>query len=106
MEKVLKSVALFVVAILFASETQAQRVKYYYYPAANVYYNPIAGTYYYPNGAQWVTVKQLPANVSVKGKSKQVIYYTGNDVWNYKAVKVKSSNGKKKGWAKGKGNKH
>lgn len=109
MQKLLPSFGLAVISLLLASDAEAQKLKYYYYPTANVYYNSATGSYIYFNNHQWITVNQLPGTVVLKDKPKKIVYYEGPDVWNHN-TKVKSNNsrdkGKKKGWSKAKGNKH
>ena len=68
-----------------AVEVNAQqaKVEYYYYPSSNVYFNPKTSDYVYldTTTTKWVTVKTLPANLTVSDNDKQVIYYNGTDPW-------------------------
>ncbi|KAA9035897.1 hypothetical protein FW778_20320 [Ginsengibacter hankyongi] len=64
-------------------KAQQTKVQYYYYPSSNVYYNPQTNEYWYKDTTttSWVTVKTLPANVTVSDNDKQVVYYNGTDPW-------------------------
>jgi hypothetical protein len=64
------------------SEANAQKkIKYYYYPAANVYYNTTTATYSFIQNNNWTSGPSLPAAFKVKHSPRHVIYHTDAEVW-------------------------
>jgi hypothetical protein len=73
-------------AVLFAvgfKQAAAQKVTFYYYPSSNVYYNVSTHDYEYydPGTTTWVTVKKLPATITLTKSPRHTVYYNGTDVW-------------------------
>ena len=111
MKKVIASVAF--VLTLGLVQTQAQstdsstqstqsdtsRIKYEYYPEANVYYNDVSRNYWYYDSAssQWQSAAQLPSSYSINERSKKnTFYYNGGDVWKDNAKHMKTYGNKSK----------
>ena len=71
------------IGIQATGSLHAQRVKYYYYPSANVYYNPVTGQYVYYNNNTWTPVRTLPTTIRKDCCIRQghVVYHNGPDVW-------------------------
>ncbi|MGI8598169.1 MAG: hypothetical protein ACR2KB_02840 [Chitinophagaceae bacterium] len=64
-------------------EASAQKkIKFYYYPAANVYYNTTTATYSYIENNSWVSAPYLPAAYVIKHSPRQVIFHPNAQVWN------------------------
>jgi hypothetical protein len=80
MKKILIAV-LFAVGMFTTSSAQAQKVKYYYYPTANVYYNPAINQYAYVENGTWGWYNALPANTTVLAQRRVLVYHTADDVW-------------------------
>jgi hypothetical protein len=78
MKKIILSLLL-VAGIAFSSD--AQKVKYYYYPGANVYYDIANKQYIYPSNGTWTTVTSLPAGMAVTNKPRVIMYNETGDVW-------------------------
>ena len=108
MKKLIASVAF--VLTLGLVQTQAQsansptqstdttRMKYEYYPDANIYYNDVSRNYWYYDSAssQWQSAAQLPSSYSINERSKKnSFYYNGGDVWKDNAKHVKTYGNKK-----------
>lgn len=84
MKKIISVLALlFLLGSAINVNAQQTKIRYYYYPSSNVYYNPQTNEYWYQDTTttSWVTVKTLPANVTVSDNDKKVIYYNGTDPW-------------------------
>lgn len=80
MKKILIDV-LVAIAMFATSTVQAQKVKYYYYPTANMYYNPATNQYAYIDNGTWGWYNALPANATVSGQKRVLVYHTADDVW-------------------------
>ncbi len=100
MKKIL--MALLVVAgMIAAKQSDAQQVRFFYYPDANVYFNTVSKKYVVMDNGSWVTVAKLPANVKVVRTPRVVVYHTGNNVWvNNASHKTKYKNNKGRKWVK------
>ena len=76
---------LFALCILFAAaipiSTQAQQMKFYYYPKANVYYNPSTKRYIYLENGTWTTVQTLPKKTTIWGIPRVAIYGNDSKIW-------------------------
>lgn len=59
-----------------------KKVKFYYYPSANVYYNTTTATYSYIENNNWVSAPSLPAVYTIKHSPRHVIYHNDAQVWN------------------------
>ncbi|MFN2457092.1 MAG: hypothetical protein ABR502_02715 [Chitinophagaceae bacterium] len=79
MKKIL-IVLLVITALFTTSDIQAQKVKYYYYPAANVYYNPVTKQYAYVDNGTWNWYNAEPAT-AVSGQRRVLVYHTNEAVW-------------------------
>jgi len=81
-----------------ASVNAQQRIKFYYYPSANLYYNTATGQYAYLNNGTWVTSKALPRGMTVRNTQRHVVYNASPEVWvnNQAHVTRYKSNGKTK----------
>jgi hypothetical protein len=63
-------------------EANAQKkIKFYYYPAANVYYNTTTAVYSYIENGNWVSAASLPATFTIKHSPRQVINHSNSEVW-------------------------
>src|SRR5689334_21968617 len=69
---------IFALCILFVAaipiSLQAQQVKFYYYPKANVYYDPSAKRYIYLENGNWTTVQTLPKKTTIFGIPRVEIF--------------------------------
>jgi len=91
---------MFLFAIGTAVKTSAQetqRVKFYYYPSANVYQNVTTNEYWYYDNAtsNWVKVNTLPTTIVVEKTPRHIVYYNGPDVWKENATHQKKYKAKK-----------
>ena len=103
MKKIIFLLAL-AIGIQATGSLHAQRVKYYYYPSANVYYNPVTGQYVYYNNNTWTPVRTLPTTIRVVHTQRYIVYHNGPEIWmdnaeHMRKYKPMKSNGK---WKKGK----
>ncbi|MEO5890118.1 MAG: hypothetical protein ABIQ31_07695 [Ferruginibacter sp.] len=74
------------------------RVKYDYYPDANVYYNNAEKKYWYydSTGSMWQSNLQLPGNYSIDSTRKNTFYYEGGSVWKLNTTHMKKYGSKAK----------
>ena len=91
-------IALFFFAAVIAGNTaQAQQLRFYYYPKANVYYDPASRQYIYYDNSNWTTVQTLPSTIIVKDVPRVTVYSKTPQVWQMNAEhkeKYKNYNGK------------
>ena len=80
MKKLLLSV-LVVVSVLLSKASDAQGIRYYYYPGSNVYYDPAHNQYIYYNGSTWTTARRLPGTITVQRSQRVSVYSDDRDVW-------------------------
>lgn len=73
-------------ALAVAPRTEAQQLRFYYYPASNVYYDIANQQYIYPSGGSWVTRGALPSRTTVLGTDRVVVYSATPQVWRYNAT--------------------
>ena len=97
--KKLLIIVIVVLSFFYSQNVSAQRVKFFYYPSANVYLNPTTNEYWYHNEGDttWVTGKTLPAAIVIQQAPRYVLYHTGLDIWKENAVHVKKYKVKKDG---------
>src|SRR5579875_2496794 len=76
--------------LAWASQAQAQKkMKFYYYPSANVYYDIAHNQYAYDSSGLWVYTPELPNTISVNKNSKKVMVYSDNpEIWKDNKVHV------------------
>lgn len=85
------------------STSSSTRVKYWYYPSANIYYNDTSGDYWYYDdpSTTWTTVKTLPSTYVINDKTPRYeVWYDGTDVWKDNATHLKKYKVKKNGRVK------
>ena len=82
--------------LLFAgyanAQTDTDRVKFDYYPDANIYYNDLAKTYWYQDSASntWQNAAKVPGTYSLDPTSRKItFYYNGRDAWKANAYHMK-----------------
>lgn len=85
---------LLIAAIAFSPEADAQRKKFYYYPASNVYYDVANKTYIYSSGGTWVTRRAMPSRAAVLGTDRITVYSETPQVWRYNATHKTKYRGK------------
>jgi hypothetical protein len=85
---------LLITALAFGTEADAQRKKFYYYPASNVYFDVANKTYVYPSGGTWVTRSALPSRADVLGTDRITVYSESPQVWRYNATHKAKYRGK------------
>lgn len=73
--------ALLLLIAVAVQRSEAQQLKFYYYPTPNVYYDVANNQYIYLNNGTWVTTSALPPTVKVKGYRKVVVYNPTPQVW-------------------------
>ena|SRR2546423_3013865 len=96
--------------VSFAISADAQKVtrkkmKFYYYPSANVYYDISGSQYAYDSSGTWVYTPTLPSTIELSDNAEKVmVYHETPDVWTDNRIhKVKYKHGKlKKDKPKGK----
>ena len=59
------------------------RVRYYYYPYANVYFNPYNRIYYFPYRGQWVSGFDLPEGINLNDNYREVYCNDNENIWAY-----------------------
>jgi hypothetical protein len=59
-----------------------KKIKFYYFPSANVYYNTTTATYSYIENGNWVSAPSLPATYSIKHTPRHIVYHANAQVWN------------------------
>jgi hypothetical protein len=82
MKKLIFSLCI-VASLLIANDSQAQRLRFYYYPDRNVYYDPGHSQYIYDNNGNWTTVRTLPSGYVVRNSPRVTIYSDRPEVWTY-----------------------
>lgn len=86
----MKKSVLFVLLIAgIAFNSEAQKLKFYYYPASNVYYNVSKHQYAYFNNDSWVQSSNLPAGLHVARTNRHVVYSPSHDIWVNNGMHVK-----------------
>lgn len=85
------------IALSVGRQTQAQQLRYYYYPSSNVYYDIAHKTYIYPSGGAWVTRRTLPSRRAVLGGNRVVVYSSTPEVWRNNATHLSQYRGKSAG---------
>jgi hypothetical protein len=78
-----------------AQKTTRKKMKFYYYPTANVYYDVATNQYAYDSSGTWVYVQTLPSSIEVgDNTAKYEVWHDTPDVWiDNKVHKVKYKNG-------------
>jgi hypothetical protein len=88
-------------SLAFGSRASAQetRVKFYYYPSANVYYNVAEKDYWYynPTTSTWTVIQEVPDQVNIVKTPKYIIYYSDANVWKENTTHLKKFKVKKDG---------
>src|SRR3981081_723959 len=80
----MKKIIFFLVLVIGIQTTQslqAQRVRYYYYPASHDYYNSSTREYVYYDNNTWTPVRTLPNTIRVEHTRRYMVYHNGPDVW-------------------------
>jgi hypothetical protein len=70
---------LLIAGIAFSSD--AQKLKYYYYPGANVYFDIANMQYIYPSNGTWTTATALPAGLVVTNRPRVIMYNETPEIW-------------------------
>ena len=83
--------ALLIIASFSTSfaQTGKKKMKFYYYPSANVYQDVSNSQYAYDSSGTWVYTQQLPESIMLgENPRKVIVYHDSPDVWTDNKIHV------------------
>ena len=102
MKKMILSLCLFVAVALTNESFAQQKLRFYYYPSANVYYDVANKQYIYLDNGTWTTVSTLPSTIAVDRKRRVTVYSDVPQVWQYNPEHIAKYQNQPDNYPKGK----